>query len=726
MGCHFDPTKVGAFWQQEKAMKRFIDYVKSPRSDVLLFIVVLVLANLVAHRAFVRADLTAPKSYSLSAASAQVVQTLEEPLQVKVCFSENLPAPYNQVEQYVRDLLVEYKGKANANFSYDFLNMKESENERIAANWGLNRVQIQQVKNNEVGFTQAWMGIAFIYEDAIEVIDGLTTSDGLEYKITTTISKMIATTSTLAGLQGEVKLTLYASSALGRFNIGGFNELDGAVSEAYKAVNKKNQNKISYERIDPPQSEVQSLITQYGLQGINWQDPATGSGTGALGLVLSHGDTFRLVPLRMARTLFGGNTIVGLDGLSDSIEESLKSLVAKTQEIGYITGHGAKALDNDETGSKRLATLVADRYTFKEINLAEDDIPAGLASVVVAGVTEQFSDAELYKLDQFLMKGGNLILFVDPFEEHVPEGQMAYYQQPTYTPITSGLEKLLEANGVTLGKNYVLDENCYVQQTQYAQSGKQPIYFAPMLHKSLLDAKSPITKNLGYVIFLQAGAIDVTAAQQAGGVKTTVLAKSSPQSWLMQDNIMLNPMYISVPSDRSTMHSENLAVLLEGRFKSAFSAAPVADDTSDADGSGDGAAASTAADSSLAASEHLALGVQAGKIFVAASSVLTTGQLIDENGTQPIALFVRNVIDYMNGEEDLCTMRTKGLSLNALKTRSAKSASIAKYFNQYGLVVLVVLAGFIVWQQRAARRRKLRLRYNPDDSREITTAKERK
>ncbi|MCR5724980.1 MAG: Gldg family protein [Treponema sp.] len=688
-------------------MKKFINYLKSPKSDVALFILVLILANLVGHRAFLRCDVTAPKSYSLSAASKQVVQTLEEPLSVKVFFTENLPSPYNQVEQYIRDLLVEYKAKANKNFSYEFFNMKDNANERIAANYGLSRVQIQQVKNNEVGFTQAWMGMAFDYQDSKEVLDNLTTSDGLEYKITTTISKMIATTSTLSGLKGEVTLTLYASSALSKFNIAGFKDLEATVRDAYKTVNAKNQNKISFQTIDPASGDVQNLISSYGIQGINWQDPQAGAGTGALGLVLSYGDNFRLVPLRMARTLFGGNAITGMDSLEENLEESLKSLVSKTQEIGYITGHGVKALDDDQEGSKRLQSLISDRYSFKEIDLREDDIPAGLASIVIAGPVGTFEDSELYKIDQFLLRGGNLIIFADAFEQHNPEGQMAYYQQPTFTPISSGLEKILGANGVTLGKNWVLDKNCFVQQSQYAADGKMPIYFAPMLHRSLLDKKNPITRNLGYVIFLQNSAIDISGAQADTGIKTTVLAKSSPQSWLMEKNISVNPTFISEPTGEAAakMKSENLAVLLEGSFKSAFSENPDA---------------AEAGNDTVLINEHLARSVQSGKIFVTGSSLLTTGQLIDEAGTQPIALFVRNVIDYMNGEEDLCTMRTKGLSLNALKARSAASANIAKYFNQFGLVVLVVLAGFIVWQVRNARRRSIRMEYNPDDTREVS------
>ena len=557
-------------------MKTFIDYLKSPKSDVLLFILVLILANLVGHRAFIRADLTAPQSYSLSEASKQVVQTLEEPLSVKVFFSDNLPAPYNQVSQYIRDLLLEYKAKANRNFSYEFFNMKDNANERIAASYGLNRVQIQQVKNNEVGFTQAWMGMAFDYQDSKEVLDNLTTSDGLEYKITTTISKMISTSSTLAGLKGEVTLTLYASSALAKFNIAGFDQLSDTVRDAYKAVNAKNQNKISFQTIDPASGDVQNLVQTYGIQGLNWTDPATGAGTGALGLVLTHGDSFRLVPLRMARTLFGGNAIVGMDSLEESLEESLKSLVSKTQEIGYITGHGVKALDDEQEGAMRLKALVSDRYSFKEIDLREDDIPAGLASLVVAGPIGTFDDRELYKIDQFLLRGGNLILFLDAFEQHNPEGQMAYYQQPTFTPVSSGLEKILEANGVSLGKNWVLDKNCYVQQSQYAPDGKMPIYFAPMLHKSLLSQKSPVTRNLGYVIFLQNSAIDISGALKESGIKTTVLAKSSPSSWLMEKNISANPSFISEPSGEAaaSMKSENLAVLLEGSFKSAFEGNP--------------------------------------------------------------------------------------------------------------------------------------------------------
>ncbi|MDE7139472.1 MAG: ABC transporter, partial [Treponemataceae bacterium] len=122
-------------------------------------------------------------------------------------------------------------------------------------------------------------------------------------------------------------------------------------------------------------------------------------------------------------------------------------------------------------------------------------------------------------------------------------------------------------------------------------------------------------------------------------------------------------------------------------------------------------------DQTLSVSDHLDKSIQSGKIFAVGSSKLTRPQLL-VNDEQPVSIFVRNAVDYMNGEADLCAMRTKGLSLNTLRTKTGKAVSAAKYTNTYGLVVLVAVIGLIVWQRRNARRKKIRMTYNPHDSRE--------
>ena len=55
-------------------MKKFLNWLKGPSSDFILFIVLLVLINIAGQKAFVRFDLTEPKSYSISKASANIVK----------------------------------------------------------------------------------------------------------------------------------------------------------------------------------------------------------------------------------------------------------------------------------------------------------------------------------------------------------------------------------------------------------------------------------------------------------------------------------------------------------------------------------------------------------------------------------------------------------------------------------------------------------------------------
>ena len=135
-------------------MKKILQWLKSPKSDFILFVFFLVLLNIAGHKAFVRFDLTAPKSYSLSKASKTLVKKIDSPLSVRVFFSDNLPSTYTSVSQYVKDILVEYKGAANKNFSVSYMDMSKPENEELARSLGIQQVQIQEVKNNEVGLKQ--------------------------------------------------------------------------------------------------------------------------------------------------------------------------------------------------------------------------------------------------------------------------------------------------------------------------------------------------------------------------------------------------------------------------------------------------------------------------------------------------------------------------------------------------------------------------------------------
>ena len=693
-------------------MKKFINWITGPKSDFVLLIILLVLINLVGANSFFRLDLTSPKSYSLSQSSKEVVKNLEEPLSVKVFFSNNLPSPYNTVEQYLEDILVEYKGSANKNFSYEFFDMDKPENEELASSYRIRQKQIQEVKDNEVGFKNVYMGVVLVYADSIEVLDDIISPDGLEYRLTTTMSKMINTTSALAGLKDNVNVTLYSSSDLSAFGIKNFNQLENIVSNAVAQVNKKNMNKVSFKVVNPNQDEVSELCAKYGVDEISWtDDKATDeskkNGKGMIAAVMEYNDNFKLLPVKLSRSFFGSYGIAGLENLETVITENLQTLVSRSDKIGYLTGFGTKDLNDAQNGSQRLQMLANDKYQFVELDLEKDDIPSTISNIVIVAPTEKISEKVFYKLDQFLMQGGNLTVFADMYQEVPTQNQ---YQLPEYKLLETGLPEFLAKYGIELGKDYVMDMNCYKNFQQ--GYGEIPMYYVPITERSTINQKNPITKNLSYILMFQNSSINLNLSDD---VKGTVLVKSSDQSWLMKDNIIMHPLYIT-PVAENERSSYNLAVLAEGKFASQFDKNILEQNKNDV------------AKDSLAGgtNNHLAKAVQNGKIFVAGSSVIISPMLIDDSGREPISIFVRNVLDYMNGNEDLCTMRTKGLALNTLKKSSTASIKVAKIINQYGVPLLVIIIGFIVWRMRVEHRKKIRIQYASTDERETMSMENKK
>ena len=683
-------------------MKKILNWLKSSSSDFVLFLIFIVLINIVGQTAYFRWDLTEPKSYSLSKASVNVVKNLEEPLSIRVFFDKNLPSPYNSVAQYVEDFLEEYKSAANKNFSVIYMDVSKQENQDLAQNLGLRQVQIQEVKNNEVGFKQAYMGIVLSYGDTVELIDAISTADGFEYQITSTISKMITATDSLANLaKGEkIKITVYLTDNLKQTRISGIDQIEPVVESAYRELNRQKQGRLDYTVVHPTPAESAELIDRFGLQGLSYRNANGERETGAIGVVIESGDKFRVLPVQVTQSIFGF-AVVGLEDIVASINDNIQSLVSKPTQIGYILGHNELPLD-EEKYAANFDRLVRGSYELVDLDLLETPIPASMKSIIINGPQFDFAEEELYAIDQFLLRGGNVMVLIDGLNT---TGSASYYSgTPQYEVNDINLDRLLNKYGVKRGYDFVFDKNCFSQMNQ--QYGKLNYYWAPILQKKQMDKNHPITKNLGFVVMLQNSTLDVSEAEANKDLKTTVLARSSAESWTSDKlDQILNPMLIAEPNDSSEMKSETLAVLLEGNFESAFDEAPVPEGQEGLP------------DSDIIASNHISKSRLPGKLFVASTSYITTYQVLDTTGTSPIAIFLMNTVDYMNGNEDLCTMRSKGLSLNTLEVKSQAAAKIVQYFNEFGLAILVAIAGFIAWRIRARRKIKINKKYNPDDVR---------
>ena len=688
-------------------MKKIIEWFKSSASDFVLFLIFLVLLNFVGSNAYVRADLTKQKSYSLSKASKTIVKNLDEPVSIRVFFDKNLPAQYSAITQYVEDLLEEYKRAANKNFSVSFMDLSKQENQDLAANYGLRQVQIQEVNNNEIGVKQTYMGLAISYGDSVELIDPITSSDGFEYTLTSTISKMINTAASLETLRGDDKIKLYVimSSSIKSLRISGVDTLEDSIDKICREINKQKMDKLEYTVIHPAVDEVAGYTERYGVQPINYRNANGEYETGCIGVVVEYGEKFVTLPIQIQDIFFNNYAVVGVDTAEEDINSAIQSLISKPTQFGYIVGHGELDLLTDE-GAKGFNTALSELYELKTIDLNEEDIPASMKSIVINGPKQDMTEEELYKIDQFIMRGGNVLFLMEPCQE-VQENNMFYGTMTTYTANNVNIERLLNKYGVSITKEYVMDEQSC--QTYHNTYGILDLYWAPLLQKEQMNEKHAITSNLANVVMLQTAPLEVTENRN---VKETVLVESSDKAWTEQpDGLMLNPLVITSPEDASKLSKKKLMVLLEGEFESAFDQAPVSSDKED-EGQGD-----------YTISSHLSRSKQPGKIIVAGSSQITTTQVFAEDASSGVALLLINAIDYLNGNEDLCKMRTKGVSINVLNTESKPKVTFFQLFNEYGLAIIVLLAGLIVWRMRVKRKARINRFYNPDDDRFIENDK---
>ncbi len=712
----------------------------------LMYLAVVVLLNLAGTTLFFRVDLTANKMFSLSEASRTAVGTLSDPLTVKVFFTSRLPAPYNNIERSLRDLLAEYSVAGNRYFNYEFYDVSEGKGEEaernrgIARDYGIHPVQIQKFEQDEVRFQKAYMGMVLIHGDLIETIPAITSTEVLEYKITVKIRKMASEISALLGLEEDVKVLLFLSSSLQAvgpyMNLTGLAEVPGKVESMVEKLNDSHYGKLAFFSLDPTRDEQAGEEAQtYNLLRLRWdgfQDrrgQKIPEGQGFAGLVVRHGDRvegIRLIKV-MKVPIFGTQyQLMGADSLEQAIGEAVENVIQVNEEIGYLTSHGCLELGGPPLpGQQRQGSLanfhnlLREDYTIRRINLKEESIPEGLASLIVAGPKEEFTEFELYEIDQYLMKGRGLILFLDRFREVHPQdpNRRAFRQQgPVYLPLDTGIEKLLTNYGLSSSAAYVLDESCFKQRVpQRFGGGERPIYFAPIIKNESINKEMAVLEDIKGLVMLKASPLvmDEEKAKE-NGLKPVRLFSSSDRSWEMKGRIDLNPLLLRPPGPEEQLKASALAYVLEGGFPSYFADKPIPEkaapsETGDGDDpAGEKGKAETEIDLSeiLRAEATVKVG-KPGAVFLVGTSEILQDNLIDKEGKSPNAQFVMNVIDAFNGREAYALMRTKAQRFNPLRDVEPGTRAMIKSFNVAGLPVIVILVGLLVWLRRVSRKRMI-------------------
>jgi len=250
---------------------------KDIKKDILIklaiIIGIVVVINVISKRIFTRVDLTKNKSYTLSNISKDIVKNLSDNLVIKAYFSDNLPAPYNNLRRNIQDILNDYRSYSNGNLNYEFLNPtgegEQGDIEKEASKYGIQPVQIQVVDNDKLEVKKAFLGLVFLYQGKQEIIPVVQSVGNIEYEITSMIKR----------LSTEKKKKIGFVQGHGEYDYTKFQQINAMLSQQYDVVriDVSKFNQISDDvaaliimgpKTDFPESH-KFIIDQYIMRGGN-------------------------------------------------------------------------------------------------------------------------------------------------------------------------------------------------------------------------------------------------------------------------------------------------------------------------------------------------------------------------------------------------------------------------------------------------------------------------
>jgi ABC-type uncharacterized transport system involved in gliding motility auxiliary subunit len=197
-------------------------------------------------------------------------------------------------------------------------------------------------------------------------------------------------------------------------------------------------------------------------------------------------------------------------------------------------------------------------FNVKQVEMTADKIPDDIKVLVVIH-PKGISEATQYALDQFVLRGGKLVAFLDPLcildRPPAEPGRMP-------PPSSSTLDKLVRAWGLTFDTTKVVADMEHVAQLQ---QGPNPTVLA--LNETSINKDDVVTANADNLLMAFAGSFGGTPTD---GLTETVLIKSSKRSQLVE-GMMASLAAGEISKNFVPSGTEYpLAIRLVGKFKTAF------------------------------------------------------------------------------------------------------------------------------------------------------------
>lgn len=204
-------------------------------------------------------------------------------------------------------------------------------------------------------------------------------------------------------------------------------------------------------------------------------------------------------------------------------------------------------------------------FTVKEVQTSVEAIENDINILLVVH-PKNLPDKAQYAIDQFVLRGGKLIVFLDPHS--IVDAQ----NQPGMNPLQaagaggSSLDKLTKAWGLEFDANKVVADAVFKSQINRGQRPEQAPAVLSLTDQAV-NTNDVATSQIDNLVFLFPGAFTGTAAE---GLKQTVLVHTSPQSQLVEKFMAQFSGEQILKEFQPSGKELPLVVRLSGKFKSAF------------------------------------------------------------------------------------------------------------------------------------------------------------
>src|SRR4029453_1668447 len=325
-----------------------------------------------------------------------------------------------------------------------------------------------------------------------------------------------STAAMLKGMKEPVKLRLYSSRQLLESNPA-LKPYAARVREMLASYVKLSGDRISLEIIDPePFSPEEDRAAAFGLRGVPYDWTRNRGYFGLVGTNTTD-DTDTVPFLSPDREPF---LEYDLTRLVYDLAHPDKPVVAVLDGLG-ING-GPQSNYRPWQIYEQMRQFFDLRLMAGDIDKFGDDVKA-----LVIIHPHDLSDKTQYAIDQFVLRGGPAMVFVDPLAENQQRNAQMGGPPPN---VASNLDRLMKAWGVALSPDKVVGDRRAAMQVQAMSNGRAVIVqYLPWLtlDKSDLDQDDVVTGQLEVLRLFSAGAL----VQLPGATtKLTSLVESSPDS----------------------------------------------------------------------------------------------------------------------------------------------------------------------------------------------------